>query len=229
MNSQKKGLQSTDIILAIALLGSLWGLSEVLIDEGIRAAGIPMRAGILTGFGMLAMGIVFGLTRRPLVIIAMPVVAILMKQLTVPILGVSAMCGANSCLAVALQGFALAGVGTLFLRNRSGNLPGRAAVGAGAAMVSAVPFYFAGLKLAPCNYLLSFAGAGGFMSFMITEGLAWAAFAAVFFPMGALLGDRLLGRVVSIRVSQPVPFYGAIVGLTTVCWIAASFAIFAGV
>jgi hypothetical protein len=226
MNGRKKNLEYTDIIFAIALLGSLWGLFEVAVDEGVQAAGLPMRAGILTGLGMLTMGVVFGFTRKLLAILAMPFVAVVMKQLTVPILGVSVMCGVNSCLAVGLQGFAVAGLGAVFLRRRSGkNLAAGAATGAGAAVLSAVPFYFVGLRLAPCNYLMSFAGSGGFVSFLVAEGLAWAAFSTILFPLGVLLGARYQERLVGIRAHRPASFYGVLAGLTAICWVIAGIAI----
>jgi hypothetical protein len=227
MNSRKNGIEFKDVILAVALLGSLWGLFEVAVDEGIRAAGVPFRAGILTGLGMLTMGMVFGLTRKPVTLLLMPVVAIAMKQMTVPLVGATVMCGANSCLAVALQGFAAAGLGAALLGGSRRGLMRGAATGAGAAVVSAVPFYFVGLKLAPCNYLLSFAGAGGFTRFMLYEGLVWAAFSALLFPAGMILAARYGERFSSLVSDRPAVLRGALAGLTAACWAAATLAIMA--
>jgi len=227
MNSKRRGIDYKDIILAVALLGSLWGLFEVAVDEGIRAAGVPFRAGILTGLGMLTMGAVFGLTRKPAALLLMPVVAIAMKQMTVPLVGATVMCGANSCLAVGLQGFAAAGLGVALLGKKRISLARGAATGAGAAVVSAVPFYFAGLKLAPCNYLLSFAGSGGLARFMVSEGLVWAAFSAVLFPVGMILAARYGERFSSLVSERPAILRGALAGLTAACWAVATLAILA--
>ena len=53
-----------DVLVAIAVLGSLWGLAEVVLGGAIRAAGLPYRAAILTGIGLGMMGIAVGIVTR---------------------------------------------------------------------------------------------------------------------------------------------------------------------
>ncbi len=99
--------QLTDVLLVIAVLGSLWGLSEVVLSGAIRMTGIPFRAGILAGIGIGLIAVAVGAFMRMGIILLIPIIAVLCKQLVVPILGVSVMCKVNSCVAVMLEGFAV--------------------------------------------------------------------------------------------------------------------------
>lgn len=118
-----KRSQSVNVLIAILVLGSLWGLSEVVLNGAIRAAGLPFRAGILTGIGIGIMGVAIGIFRKSSILIGIALVAIFCKQLVVPILHVSVMCKVNSCLAVILEGVALTGVVSLAGRKLERGLP----------------------------------------------------------------------------------------------------------
>lgn len=214
-----------DILITILVLGSLWGFLEVVLNDAIRSAGLPYRAGILTGVGMLIMGIAVGFVRRPSVLLGIPVVAILLKQLVVPILGVSVLCKANSCLAVALHALVLGGVVRFAWRSVADSGLARVGTGAASALGSAVPFYFIGLRLAPCSYLLSFNRPGGLASFMGTEGLVWAVFSGILFPAGYLLGATARDPLSSLEAERPRTYYALASGLAAFCWIAAALAI----
>ncbi|MDD5309203.1 MAG: hypothetical protein PHU25_17965 [Deltaproteobacteria bacterium] len=224
-NSNARALTLRDIAIAVLVLGSLWGLAEVLLNDAVRASGLPFRAGVLTGFGMLAMGVLLGYARRPLAILAVPVVAVIIKQLVVPIMGASVLCKANSCIAVLFEASLLAGTAGLLASRIERSVATRAATGAGAALLSAVPFYFVGLAVAPCNYLLSFDRAGGFVAFLIQEGLVWAAFSAILFPLGYALGARVREPVLAFESRRPAFYYGAALGAVVACWITAAVAI----
>ncbi|MGC9025852.1 MAG: hypothetical protein ACP5NB_13660, partial [Chloroflexia bacterium] len=163
-----------DTLLVILILGSLWGLIEVVLGGAMRAIGMPYASAILVGLGLGTMGLGLALVRRPAPLLGIPVVAVLCKQLVVPILGVSVLCKANSCLAVLLEGAALVGVAALLGRGR-GEL-NRMAVGALAGLVGAGAFWLVGRHVAPCAYLLSFDSPAGLVRFLAVEGLLWAAF-----------------------------------------------------
>lgn len=224
-NKLNRKLRAADIAILVAVLGSLWGLSEVVLNEGIRSAGLPWRAGILTGVGMLILGMGLGLLRKPSLLLMIPVIAILMKQLAVPVLHVSTLCKANSCLATMLQGAVLAGGVGLLGRRLSGGKLVLGSVGAIAALGSAVPFYFIGLRLAPCPYLLSFNRPEGFAAFMMAEGLVWAAFSALSLPLGYHLGVKAAEPVASLEARKPLAYYAASVCLVICCWTAAAITI----
>lgn len=223
-----KRAQLVDVLIAIVVLGSLWGLSEVVLGGAIRAAGLPYWAGILTGVGIGIMGIAVGVLRKPSMLAGIALVAILCKQLVVPILHVSVMCKANSCLAVMLEGLALAGVVSLAGRKLDRGYLAQIASGASAPLLAAAAFYFVGMRVAPCRYLLSFNRPGGFVAFLAVEGLVWAVFSAILFPVGYWVGARLRETILALRMRKPLFYYTTFAALAVSCWVASAFAITAG-
>ncbi len=225
-------LRPVDVLIAILVLGSLWGVVEVVLGGALRAWGISYRAGILTGVGMGVMGaglaVMFGVIRRPLTLIGIALVAVLCKQLVVPLLHVSLMCKANSCLAVVLQGSALAGVVTLAGRRFDKRYIVMAAGAASAALLARGVFYFAGMRLAPCAYLLSYNHAGGFVDYMAANGLAWAGFSALFLPMGYRAGSLLREPFLAVGLRKPALYYSSSLVAVVLCWAASAVAISAG-
>lgn len=217
--------RTLDTFLVILVLGSLWGLFEVLLGGAMRAAKFPYASAVLVGLGLGTMGVGLALVRRPAPLLGIPVVAVLCKQLVVPILGVSVLCKANSCLAVLLEGAALVGVAALLGRGR-GELH-RMGVGAAAGLAGAGAFWAVGRYVAPCAYLLSFDSPAGLVRFLAVEGLLWAAFSATFFPLGYRTGEWLGVRLPVAR-TRPALFYGASAFLVLGCWVGSALAIAAG-
>ena len=221
-------LQLINVSIAILGLGSLWSLSEVMLGGAMRNAGLPFRAGILTGVGIGIMGISMGIFRKPLMLLGIALVAILGKQLVVPILHVSIMCKANSCLAVMLQGFALTGVVTLTRRKLDkGNLF-RIASGMSAGLLAVTAFYFIGMHLAPCPYLMSFNYPGGYKAFLTVEGLVWMTFSGILFPVGYWVGARFRDTIVVLIKRRPLFYFATSAALVVCCWVVSAFAISAG-
>lgn len=223
-----KRAQAVDLLIATVVLGSLWGLSEVVLGGAIGAAGLPYRSGILTGVGIGIMAIAVGVFRKPSMLAGIALVAVLCKQLVVPILNVSVMCEANSCLAVMLEGLALAGVVSLAGRKLDRGHLARIASGASAALLAAAAFYIIGMRVAPCRYLLSFNRPGGFVAFLTVEGLVWALFSAILFPAGYWVGSRLRDTVLGLRREKPLFYYTTFSALVVCCWVASAFAIAVG-
>lgn len=224
-----KRAQQADLLIIILVLGSLWGFSEVVLGGAIVAAGVPYRAGILTGIGMGLMGIAISALRKPLMLAGIALLAILSKQLVVPILHVSVMCKANSCLAVMLQTLALIGVVSLAGRKLDRGYVARIASGASAALLAASAFYFLGMRVAPCQYLLSFTRPAGFLAFLADEALMWAVLSAILFPVGYWVGGRLRGTVPALRTRNPLFYYSISAVLVVCCWAASALAIVAGI
>ncbi len=209
-----------DLAIMILVLGSLWGFSEVVLSDIIRAQGIPLRAGILTGIGLGIMGIATGLSRRALPLLGIAMVTIAAKQLVVPLLQCSALCRANTCAAVLIQGLALSSVVAFAGHRLAGSVLTRAAAGASAALLSAGAFYAVGTHLAPCQYLLSFASVGGLSAFLQAEGLAWAAFSALLFPAGYRLGTALRDVLPAVAMQKPAACYITAAAGIVGCWAA---------
>ena len=211
--------KALDIGLAILVLGSIWGLVEVLGG----ALSTPYRSGILMGAGFMVMGVALSVFKRAWILPGMVLVTVLCKQLVVPLLHVPPMCMANSCLAIAIGGSSLAGLyavaGKSFRR-----VPIQIGIGASAALLSSVVFLYMGLWLAPCPYLLSFSHAGGLLSFVKAEGVIWAPFTAALLPVGYWVG----GHLRTFEVKKPL-YYPASAAITAVCWLASGFAIVSGI
>ncbi len=216
---------TADIAIMILILGSLWGLSEVVLGDIIRAHDMPWRAGILTGLGMGIMGVAVGLSRKAAPLIGIALLAVVAKLLAVPILGCSFLCKANTCAAVLMQGAALSGAVAIAGPRIAGSSLKKAATGFSAALASAACFYYVGIHLAPCKYLLSF---GGIVPFMLAEGLVWAAFSGVLFPLGYKIGMVVGHEIPVVKMNMPLTYYLSCSAGVLLCWAAITTSILIG-
>jgi hypothetical protein len=205
-----------EIMLWILILGSLWGLSEAVLGNAM-SGGMPLRASVFTGIGIGIMGIALGAFKRPTMLIGIALITAASKQVAVPLLGCSILCKANSCLAVLLHATFLAGTITL-TGKRSGNAVPLFLAGFSAVLLSAATFYFAGMRLAPCDYLLSFNHTGGLLAFIKTEGIAWALFSGIALPAGFRFGESLKDCMSQFR-SKPWIYYTASSAIIFCCWV----------
>jgi len=225
VDSETKRAGGVDLLMAVLVLGSVWGAAEVVLGSAMAAGHVPLRSGVLTGMGIGAMGVALAAFRRPAMLMGIAVVAVLCKQLVVPILHVSVLCEANSSLAVLLDGAALSVVGIVLGRRMQERLPARVGAGAAAALLAAGSFYFAGLRVAPCNYLSSFARPGGAAAFMVEQGLVWAAFAAALLPVGYWLGARSASAIPALRSRRPMVYGAVSAAIIACCWLASALTI----
>lgn len=212
------------ILIGILVFGSIWGLSEVALGGGLRATQFPYRAGLLTGVGIAIMGAALAIYRKPLMLIGIGLVTVLVKLLAVPILHISVMCKANSCIAVMTESVALSLVAVLLMGEMSKSIHARMGSGALAAIIASVSFYFIGMQVAPCKYLLSFSPVG----FIVTEGLIWAAFSACLLPLGYLAGMKLATKTFPVLTRRVALYYASTVAIILVCWGASAIAIASG-
>jgi len=231
-----------DIALAVVLLGSVWGMAEVVLGGVMHQVGLPHRVAIVTGLGMGIMGLGLGAFRRVYMLPLIALVVVCVRQLAVPILHVPLFCKANSCLAVLIEGGALAGLAALAgsrLAGRESNPDGSggmrrgqwitaAAVGGCAALVASGAFHAAGMRVAPCDHLLSYNRAFGLVTYVATRGSFWAISSAALFPLGYLLGLRLADPAAAFRRSRPALYYAASALCAALCWGASAVAISAG-
>lgn len=217
MNESPKVSRQGILWLAV-VVGSLWAFSEVVFGAGIRAAGIPFRAGILTGIGAGLCGFALAVSLNPIVLVLVTLTAVLSRLSAAAVLHLPVPCVANSSLAVGLEGLCLAGV-MAGIAGRVQRSPYLRFVGAGAAMaLAAGVFLFAGMKLAPCAYLSSFNRPNGFGAFMAREGLVWAACSAALFPLGYQLGARFRTRLINLPEQHSALYYTVATVASVVCW-----------
>ncbi|MBN2171571.1 MAG: hypothetical protein JW819_09670 [Candidatus Krumholzibacteriota bacterium] len=209
-------------LIILLALGSLWGLSEVALGDGIRAAGIPFRAAILVGVGIFLAGAGLALLRRPLALLLLPVLAVGVKMLIVPVLRLSPLCIANSCVAVGLEGAVLAGVALAARRGIERGRAARVAAGAGAGLAGAVLFWLVGMRVAPCPYLLTFAGGARLPAWLGAEALPWAVTAAAGLALGWALGERLRAPLLAAGAKRPVLTWSAGGAVAAASWLLAA-------
>jgi hypothetical protein len=212
------------ILLGILVFGSLWGLSEAALGGGLRAANFPYSSGLLTGIGIALMGMALVIHKKPAMLIGIGLVAVLVKLLAVPILHISVMCQANSCIAVFTEAVALTLVAFLLMSEMGKSVHARMGSGAMAAIIASVGFYFIGMQVAPCNYLLGFSPGG----FIVTEGLIWAAFSAILLPLGYLAGVKLEAKAFPVLTRKMPLYYASTVATVVICWGVSAIAIASG-
>jgi len=211
------------LAIGIIVFGSIWGLSEVALGGGLQAANFPYRAGLLTGIGIAIMGTALAIYKKPAMLIGIGLVTVLVKLLAVPILHISVMCKANSCIAVFTEAVALSLVAFLLMSKMGESVHARIGAGASAAILASVGFYFVGMQVAPCQYLLSFTPGG----FIVTEGLIWAAFSAILLPLGYLAGEKLAAINSQVLTRRPI-YYITSASTVLFCWGVSALAIAAG-
>ncbi|MBA7706261.1 hypothetical protein ES703_115113 [subsurface metagenome] len=212
------------ILVGILVFGSIWGLFEVALGGGLRAADFPYRSGLLIGIGIALMGIALAIHKKPAMLIGIGLVAVLVKLLAVPILHISVMCEANSCIAVFTEAVAMSLVAFVLMGEMSKSVHARMGSGALAAIIASVGFYFIGMQVAPCNYLLSFSPGG----FIVTEGLIWAAFSAILLPLGYLAGMKLEAKTFPLLIKKMPLYYATTVATIVICWGVSAIAIASG-
>ena len=231
-----------DVALAIVLLGSVWAMVEVVFGGVMNQVGVPHRVAIVTGLGMAIMGLGLGAFRQAYMLPLIALVVVFVRQLAVPILHVPLFCKANSCLAVLIEAGALAGLVAVMgsrLTGRESTSDGKAgmrrsqwmtaaAVGGCAALVASGVFHAAGMRVAPCEHLLSYNRAYGLLTYVATRGSFWAISSAALFPVGLLVGLRLEDPVAAFRRTRPALYYATSVVCAAVCWGASAVAISAG-
>ena len=222
-NVRDKG-NKANFWLMLLILGSLVGLSEVVLSGYLRQVGFAYRSGLLTGigFGIIAVGL--AIYKKPLMAIGIGLIGVLCKQMAVVILHVSVMCKMNSCIG-SMSGIAALSILAYLTMSRLNKIGTRILVGGAAALLGAGAFYYIGMRVAPCNYLLSFNRAGGFVDFMVAEGLVWAAFSIVLFPLGWLVGEKVAPKIENIVISKPRLFYAQTALTTVICWALCAIAI----
>jgi hypothetical protein len=211
--------------LVILVIGSVWGFLEVVVGGAMRTASIPYKGDLLTGLGIGLMAVAAAMLARPLAAVGIAGISVLVKQLAVPILGLSPLCKANSCLAVLLAGGAIAAATAIAGRRLQRGVLPKVALGFGAGLLAATGFYWLGMRLAPCPYLLSFNRAGGFASFTVAESLIWAALGAAFFPLGYRLGLGLKENLGGLRARRPVLYHCGSAAIVAAAWLASGLAI----
>jgi hypothetical protein len=76
---------------------------------------------------------------------------------------------------------------------------------------------------------MNFNHPGGFVAFLISEGLIWAAFSAILFPLGWLTGKKFAGKTYVLLAQKPQLFYIGTTLTMIFCWVICAIAISRGI
>jgi hypothetical protein len=220
MEMSNKTENKKGFIVAMLVLGSMCGFVEVVIKGVLHQWGLHL-SGLLIGLDCFLIGIGLAIYNNPLMIIGLGLITCICKQLVVPVLGISFMCEANSCLAVMLEYGSLSGIAAFTLNSMKKNTGSRVLTGGAGVFLGSSIYYFAGMRVNPCPYMLSFNVAGGFTAFIAREGLIWALFAAALFPLGWSAGERLSEKTF-ILIKENIHLFYLKSALTTIICLTAS-------
>jgi hypothetical protein len=215
-------------IMVIIALGSLCGLIEVVLSGTLRAVNFPWRAAVLVGLGIGIIAFMFAIYRKPIMALGVAFVAVMVKQLAVPLLNEAFVCDANSCLAVGIEYSAVAVVSIFTMKRMNDKVGFRLLTGGAGAFIGSIAFYLIGMHVAPCNYLLSFNSASGFISYLYRESLSWTIFSTVLFPIGWYIGIKSESALSRLFESKPRVIYAGASVLTIICWAISAIAIAQG-
>ena len=221
-----------DVLMAIFILGSLWGfISEITLKSTVIIQGLPFKggtAGYVTAVGIGIMGIAFSYFRKPSLLMGIPLVAILNKLLVLSIFNIPIVAKVNSSLAILLGGIALTGTLILAGGNLYRNNLLRLGSGMSAGLLAAIAFFFIGMQIMPCPYLMSFKRTGGFEAFMISDGMVWTVFSGILFYAGYWLGTRLKNVTQNLRTKQSLAYYSGSAFVAVCFWVMMVFSIISG-
>lgn len=217
-----------NILLATIVLGSVIGFIEVAVKGLLNYKGVHL-SGLIIGLDFIIIGIALAIFRKPLMVVAMGLIACLVKQLVVPLMCMPFMCQANSCLAIMLEFTTFTGMAALTFKRMNSSRKARILTAGTGIFLSSILFYSIGMQVRPCPYLLSFNVAGGFSSFLAREGMVWAIFAAALFPLGWEVGERLRQTTLSFFVQRPRVCYAGGGLISLFCWITSAVIICLGV
>lgn len=221
-----------DVLVVTLLLGSLWGfLAEIILKSAAIRQGFPFKggmAGYIVAIGIGIMGIALGNLRKTSLLMGIPLVAILSRLLVLSIFNLPLVARINSSLAIFLGGIALTGIIALAGDKLYRSHLLRLFSGLSAGLLAAVSFFFIGMRIMPCPYLLSFNRAGGFEAFMSSDGMVWMFFSGILFYAGCWLGARLKDASLNLSPKQSLIYYSGSAFAIVCCWVIMALSIISG-
>jgi hypothetical protein len=200
------------IILGILAIGAVGGFIETFLGNMLGLISFPYKGGLLTGISLgILGGIALAIFKKPYTVMAIGVIAALVRMLIVPIQRVSVTCIANASVAIAFNGIALGAVAYIWNKSLNKNIYSQISTGALGAFASSMLFWSIGMYVAPCKYLLGFAGSP--LSWIMTESIIWVAFTAVLLPVGHLIGLKVAEAIEKAKVLRFKPVYAGFIAV----------------
>jgi len=176
--------------LAIAVvLGSVWGLSEVMLGAGIKACAHTVSGSLMTGVALLFIAAAWGATKSYHIPVLVVLIACLFKLFDAVLLSLPVLHGAigNPIFAFLLEGFAILLLLAIFRKQSWQKRSSRALLGAGSALIAVAMFplvkYATGIPA--CVY------PGTAVPLSIFFGPIAILFSAFTVPVGFIVGERI--------------------------------------
>ncbi|HEY91364.1 MAG TPA: hypothetical protein G4O07_05970 [Dehalococcoidia bacterium] len=205
------------LIIGVLVFGSVWGFMEATLGGFLHMIIFPNKGAIMSGIGVAVMASALAIYRKPVMLPGIGIVAASFKLLDVWLfsLPVASIHIVNPAMAIFFESLAF-GLVALFLMNR---LAKNAFIGIGAGalvgLVTATAWvYFAIYVMNAPLYARVVFTAGEFIA---NQGVAQAAFSAVFLPLGFLAGIKL--SAITHPALKRSPIYYAVTASTVLaCW-----------
>jgi len=207
------------IVLGIIFFSALIALSEAVFGHILSLVKFPYKGGLLTGisFGIIG-GIFLSVFRKPVLLMAVGIMAGLIRILIIPILKVSYTCLINGSVGIAISGISVGFIAFLVMKYKSKNdLFSFIYIGAGGAFLSSIIFWIIGMRVSPGKYLLTFSN--DFGRWIMAESIIWTVFTAILLPIGFLAGEKLYARLSQISRIRTWPIYVSTITIIIVSFV----------
>lgn len=222
-------------ILAILMLGSIWGLFQSILTVGmvkfdliplffkhLHACPCPLAAVL---FGIPIMGAVFAVHKKPSMLLGIGLVASLFSFLIIPFLSIPAFSEpittypiVNPALANLFASLVLCFMLSLTLRRETASTPLMAGIVGLAMFLSSSIWIFTVVSIgAP---ILGPSMLSSPLAYVIRVSPVWAVFSVLTFPIGYSLAPRLQPRIRQLSKASPLLYKTSWVLILSACWIA---------
>ncbi len=224
--TKRQGL--VHIIIGILVFGSIWGFLEATLGGFLHMIIFPNKGAIMGGIGVAIMASALALYRKPSMLVGIGIVAASFKLLDVWLfaLPIGSIHIINPAMAIIFESLAF-GLVAAFVMNK---IAKNAFVGMGAGalvgLVSATAWvYFAIYVMNAPAYARVVFTTGGFIA---NQGVAQAAFFAIFLPLGYLVGERLATKSLPVLTGRGLLYYATSTAVIVFCWGVSAIARIAG-
>jgi hypothetical protein len=137
----EKSISRSHLAIAV-ILGSVWGLSEVMLGAGIKACAHTVSGSLMTGVALFFIAAAWVSTKSYHIPILVIIIACLFKLFDAVLLSLPVMHGAigNPIFAFLLEGFAILLLIAVFRKQSWQKRSSRALLGAGSALIAVAMF-----------------------------------------------------------------------------------------
>lgn len=208
---------SLEILIGVALFGSLWGALEATVGGLLHLVHFPYTGAIMANIGFTIMAAAVAIYGRPSLPLGIGLVAASFKLLDVLLLSLSPLARGvvNPAVAIILEALAFQLVVSLlwkpYLKSRLVR-SGAGLLGMHLAYLGIASVFFYGLRQGPREVL----------SFALRDGLLAGGLALLAVPLGQRLGELLMRVREGLVLTSPRLYYGSAIGMVALCWLAAA-------